>query len=373
MLIVASSGNDYGSVGWPAADLQPANGGRSYGIAVGATTVDGHRAAFSDWGKHLSLVAPGDYGGLCSGVLVALPSASAFDERCFLTWTGDGGARYGNIAGTSFAAPEVAGIAALILAARPELKNYQVADIIKQSARRDTGTGWTPEMGCGQLDAGAALELATSRSAAAWAEPEQGDDAVCSTAGDQSPTWPTESRQTITFEPIPDKMVGDPDFAVKASASSGLPLSFTANGNCIVVVNTVHLTGAGVCSITASQAGDASYHPAADVTWSFLIEDVPARTVVARAASGRPGSFVKLPYRVGAGNGDVAVTITVQKNRTTVARLDRNFFGVEPGHVYGLSWRAPKAKTNAAYRFCVTLSDRAGRESAPSCARIGLR
>jgi hypothetical protein len=152
-----------------------------------------------------------------------------------------------------------------------------------------------------------------------------------------------------------------------------LPLSFTANGKCIVVVNTVHLTGAGLCSITASRAGDANYHPAADVTRSFLIEDVPARSVVARTASGRLGSFVKLPFRVGAGNGDVAVTITVQKNRTTVARLDRNFFGVEPGHLYRLAWRAPKAKTNAAYRFCVTLSDRAGRETPPSCGRIRLR
>jgi subtilisin family serine protease len=61
----------------------------------------------------------------------------------------------------------VAGVAALIWAARPELKNYQVADIIKQSANRGIG-GWTPTMGCGVLDAGAALELAMSRSDSEW-------------------------------------------------------------------------------------------------------------------------------------------------------------------------------------------------------------
>ena len=67
--------------------------------------------------------------------------------------------------GTSFSAPEVAGVAALIWAKRPELKNYQVADIIKQSA---TAMAWAgrPTMGCGVLDAGAALELATSYSGA---------------------------------------------------------------------------------------------------------------------------------------------------------------------------------------------------------------
>ena len=88
VLLIAAAGNDNGYVGWPAADLQTSDGGRSYGLAVGATNVNGSRAAFSDWGRHLSLVAPGDYGGTCSGVLVALPAASLFDDSCFVTWTG---------------------------------------------------------------------------------------------------------------------------------------------------------------------------------------------------------------------------------------------------------------------------------------------
>jgi hypothetical protein len=373
MLLVSSVGNDGGSVDWPAADLQPSDGGRSYGISVGATTHDGQRAVFSNWGKHLSLVAPGDYGGFCTGLLVAIPSPSLFDDKCFLTWTGDGGARYGNIAGTSFAAPEVAGIAALIWAARPELENYQVADIIKQSARRDLGTDWTPAMGCGHLDAGAALELATSRSAAGWAEPRQDDDAVCSTGGDRPPTWPNESSQTITFDPIGNKVLGDADVLVHAKTTSGLPVSFTAGGNCTVTGTTLHLTGAGSCSITASQDGDATYNPAINVSQTFLIDDVAARTVRALTSSGKWGASVSLPFRVGAGNGDVAVKIAVEKNGTTVARLARNFFRVESGRVYALAWRAPKAKTTAVYRFCVTLSDRAGRQTAPSCGRIELR
>jgi subtilisin family serine protease len=377
ILLVASSGNEErpsGHVSWPAADLQPAGGGRSYGLSVGATTVDAQPAGFSSWGKHLSLVAPGDYGrGRCTGLLVAIPSTSAFDESCFLTWAGEGGARYGNLAGTSFAAPEVTGIAALIWAARPELENYQVADIIKQSARREAGTDWTPTMGCGILDAGAALELATSRAAFDWEEPERAGDAVCSAVGDEAPTWPGESNQTITFDPIPNKKLGDSDFLVHATASSRLPVWLTvAGGNCILTGRTVHLTGAGSCSITASQSGDSSYNLATSVSRTFLIEDVAPRSVHALATSGTRGASVNLLFRVGKGNGDVAVKITVQRNRTTVARLDRNFFRVEPGHVYALAWRAPESKT-AVYRFCVSLVDRPGRETGPSCERIRLR
>src|SRR6185295_19289120 len=98
---------------------------------------------------------------------------------------------------TSLSSPEVAGVAALIWAARPELKNYQVADIIKQSARRAPGTGWTRELGCGVLDAGAALELATGlTSPVAGAS---GD--ACSVASSGPVAWPTLAPPTARATP----------------------------------------------------------------------------------------------------------------------------------------------------------------------------
>jgi subtilisin family serine protease len=160
MLLIAAAGNSTHAVAHPAADLQPANGGQGFGLAVGASDVHGKLAFFSNAGANLSLLAPGGYDGPCSGVLVAVaPAGIAFDGSCYPTWSGADGALYAYVAGTSFAAPEVAGVAALIWAARPDLENYQVADIIKRSARRDE-PGWTPTAGCGVLDAGAALELA---------------------------------------------------------------------------------------------------------------------------------------------------------------------------------------------------------------------
>jgi hypothetical protein len=79
-------------------------------------------------------------------------------------------------------------------------------------------------------------------------------------------------RQAITFfPPLETKTFGDPDFAVSAFSSSGLPVSFAANGNCTVSGVTVHLTGPGSCTIIASQAGDMTYEPAA-VSETFAIE-----------------------------------------------------------------------------------------------------
>ncbi|MBU0484080.1 MAG: hypothetical protein KKB30_06155 [Proteobacteria bacterium] len=79
--------------------------------------------------------------------------------------------------------------------------------------------------------------------------------------------------QTITFNPLADKTFGDADFTVGASASSGLTVSFvsTTTGVCTMSGSTVHLVAPGACSITASQAGDADYNIAPDVTRSFSV------------------------------------------------------------------------------------------------------
>jgi subtilisin family serine protease len=270
MLLVAAAGNAHANVAWPAAALQPSSGRRSYGLAAGATDIDGALAGFSNSGKHLSLLAPGAHGDGC-GVLVALVPAGDRDPNyCHPAWTGPGEADYAYLSGTSFAAPEVAGVAALIWAARPELANYEVADIIKQSARRGPGTGWTPTMGCGVLDAGAALELAMSTS-----EDNNRDTpnvTACSTAGQHSATWPDETNQTIQFAALRRKTIGDPDFTVSATASSGLAVRFTASGACTNRARTVHLTGTGTCTITASQPGDAHHNPARPIARAFPIE-----------------------------------------------------------------------------------------------------
>jgi hypothetical protein len=80
-----------------------------------------------------------------------------------------------------------------------------------------------------------------------------------------------KAGQAITFGALAGKTFGDADFAVSASASSGLAVSFAASGSCTVSGTTVHVTGAGSCTLMASQAGNANYTAAADVAQTFAV------------------------------------------------------------------------------------------------------
>lgn len=170
VLPVISTGNDgASSVSFPASFVQPDNGALGYGLAVGASDVSGNPASFSNWGNRLSLLAPGTFNGSCStGVFAALSiPASEFDSggACGSGFQDSGGNHYAYWSGTSFAAPEVAGIAALVWSTNPALKNYQVVDILERTATRPDAT-WTPNRGWGVVNAAAAIELATGRSTA---------------------------------------------------------------------------------------------------------------------------------------------------------------------------------------------------------------
>ncbi len=81
----------------------------------------------------------------------------------------------------------------------------------------------------------------------------------------------TKVPQTITFAPLPNRTTADPPFTVSASASSSLAVTFIASGSCTVVGNLVTLKGPGTCTITAQQAGNATYAAAPDVSQSFNI------------------------------------------------------------------------------------------------------
>src|SRR5207249_10128037 len=80
-----------------------------------------------------------------------------------------------------------------------------------------------------------------------------------------------KANQTITFVTLADKTYGDADFSISATASSSLTVNFSASGNCSDSDTTVHITGAGSCTITAKQAGNDNYNPAPDVPQTFSI------------------------------------------------------------------------------------------------------
>ncbi len=93
-----------------------------------------------------------------------------------------------------------------------------------------------------------------------------------------SPTIPLQSgsgapaSQTIAFSSIPNHTFGDAPFMLNATASSGLAVSYTVlSGPATVSGSTVTLTGAGMVTIQASQAGNASYAAAIPVSQSFTV------------------------------------------------------------------------------------------------------
>ena len=170
VLFVAAAGNEATTApSYPAAYLQEpySNGGRSIGLTVGASDQNGARTFWSNYGTGLSLLAPGGWSSdTCPelGVFsaVATNQTTYWDEgQCLNNTAGPGSTRWGYAQGTSFSSPEVAGAAALAWSVNPDLKNFQVAEIMKQSAARPAGTGWTPDAGWGLLDAAAAVELAS--------------------------------------------------------------------------------------------------------------------------------------------------------------------------------------------------------------------
>ena len=159
VLIVAAAGNEMGAgrkPEYPAALLQPpgSEGRGGVGLAVAASNHDGLHASFSNAGSYVSLAAPGDE------VFGALSSLSPRNEYPRVPLPGSLAGLYGFSSGTSFAAPEVAGAAALVWAANPLLSATQVADVLKQTA---SGGGWSPQLGYGVIDVAAAVTAATGR------------------------------------------------------------------------------------------------------------------------------------------------------------------------------------------------------------------
>lgn len=166
VLLVAAVGNGYANgnpVEYPAALLQPvgSRGAGGRGLAVGASTRSGTRAAFSATGTHLSLLAPGE------GVFSAVSSTSPRTRYPRTPLPGSTAGLYGFGSGTSFAAPQVAGAAALVWAANPRLRAHEVAAVIEATA--SGGGTWQPGTGFGVLDVAAAV--ARSRELAGAAAP----------------------------------------------------------------------------------------------------------------------------------------------------------------------------------------------------------
>ncbi len=139
LLIVAAMGNKNTSIAYyPAAYANV--------LAVSATNEYDGKAAYSNYGTHNDIAAPGGY---YVGIYSTLPT---YDVS--LTPTKN----YGYLIGTSQATPFVSGLAALIWSINPSLTPDQVQQIIQTTAVDLGTTGWDQYYGWGRINARAAIE-----------------------------------------------------------------------------------------------------------------------------------------------------------------------------------------------------------------------
>lgn len=92
----------------------------------------------------------------------------------------------------------------------------------------------------------------------------------------------TKRPQLISFEPLPDRWVGEPDFPIIAIASSGLSVSTTVVSGPATyssLKQTMHLTGTGKVTVRATQGGNWRWDPATPVEQQFnVVTDLPYQT-----------------------------------------------------------------------------------------------
>jgi autotransporter-associated beta strand protein len=131
-------------------------------------------------------------------------------------------------------------------------------------------------------------------------------------AGNYSLTQPTGltgeitiASQTITFNALPSKGVADAPFALTATASSGLPVSYASSNTAVATVSgtTLTIVGAGSTIITASQAGSTNYTAAAPVDQAQVVTSGPTVlaagdvAIIGYNSNGTPDAFALLILR----------------------------------------------------------------------------
>ena len=133
-ILVVAAGND----GQDTSKVAPANCGGS--IVVGATDQNGKRSDFSNYGKIVDVSAPG------SNIMSTVDLGTTVST----------GAGYTEYDGTSMAAPQVAGVIALMKSVDPSLNAERAKQILKQSSKPLT----CDVNGCGSGIVNAASALA---------------------------------------------------------------------------------------------------------------------------------------------------------------------------------------------------------------------
>lgn len=131
-------------------------------ISVAATNRNGDRAFYSNYGAAVDIAAPGGETRLATdtpGTITTPQNGIRSTLNSGLTTPG--AENYAPYQGTSMAAPHIAGLAALLLSAKPSLAPAQIESVIKANARPLAGT-CTGGCGAGLADAAKTVKVVTA-------------------------------------------------------------------------------------------------------------------------------------------------------------------------------------------------------------------
>lgn len=148
-VVVVAAGNSNANANW----ASPANCADA--ITVGASTTDGKRSSFSNYGNVVDISAPG------SDILSTINGVSSINTEAVYTLYDN---YYQYYSGTSMATPHVSAVLALMFANNLKLSNTQAEKLLKQSFINFASNGCSVQDGCGTgiIDAAAAVSAVQS-------------------------------------------------------------------------------------------------------------------------------------------------------------------------------------------------------------------
>lgn len=131
--------------------------------------------------------------------------------------------------------------------------------------------------------------------------------------------------QTITFDAITDKSIGDDDFVLYATATSGLPVTYSSANSDIagIIGNTVHINKVGTVNITATQPGNDIYEPAIAVVRSLKV--APLRVTILSNTITPNGDGVNDTWIIQGLDYDVSGTVSIYNRNGGVVFQSRGY------------------------------------------------
>lgn len=150
-----------------------------------------------------------------------------------------------------------------------------------------------------------------------------------------------QASQTLNFKEIADKIFGSKPFEISATASSGLPVTFSiVSGPATIFENTITLTGSGTVVVKGVQEGNANYQSVQELK-TFRIRELPINNFTIRTISSTC---------VSSDNGKIEIKVENKLNYTAIIKGQ----GLDKPYSFTDSLKITNLKPGT-YSLCITV------------------